>query len=1396
MAEVYLASRPGELPCNEVFEDGSIVVVHNQPVSRTADPRSPSAARTAFSTVAVDPLGERVLTSDRHGNLVLLDLNQQQYRRVRNMTIEATQALFSVADESSIFTTMTDSSVRCYSIVTGNMITTLQGHKSDICSIAQNGDGSLLLTASADVALLWSTKDWTRKRSLGALPGIAHATFAPAAGYLALAFKDDSIVVWESSTYEVVARLRLTDPEAGAGLKYISCADDGSLVVAAASSGCVYVWDTRSQALVRIIDAPAPAKTVIQVHVIPSATATEQARVVAEEQGTTTIGVAPPQIAMLDDEGRLLIVELGPQVCTAVLELEAPGGRGKITQFALSQDARLLAVVTDDGRLVLYDVPRAKVYRMETIRSQGQTTTTGQYTTTDDSTSGAAGGPDGGLGLSYQPLEGEEEASMLYAAGDVAAPVAGGGGGYEEEASILEQGPLAGGDGGGFDFGAGAEQQQQQQRSFLAAPSFGPPGGQLPTSTTLTQPMAAEEATQTSVDMGALPTQPFGRGGYGTAQQQPASPTRIEQDETGVAAAPEATATTAAASAPSQGFGSYDILGDTGTGLGGIDGKHGRQQPYPAPQEQHFNRHAEGSQVDVDTGYVAGADQQQQQQSVQREQLNEVLREGDVAGMPDVRNAQRQQQYVDGFGARDRGSGSAVRASSEGAAGIAARSRITGGAPGTATRYAASGGVRASVGPSPPLPGPGNAPLHDLIGRATALPRGATEAAAGLPIPGQGQIPDEAVLAAAANTHKKLRSLLDAYGAYPAKYRKQAWRFLLRLPRNEESFRALVDRGSHPAWNDLEDRYPVRDRRLLTRLAKTVNALAHWSPVFGEVPFLPVTAFPFVKFFGSVSAGDDITMLEGVMAVLVNWGSHWVEALPHPPIPILGRLHALLMHWDAPLARHLEACGADPVRYAWPMLRSCFSEVLTRPEWEQLWDHLITHAHDPSLLLYAVVAYLRYFRGPLLGIRAPNTLPQPHPGGEPGHGQGGLHGPFRSGHGRRSSSASAATTGSRWSATAGSPAVVEGAPFLSAAVGFNGPQSALAAKVITPSLAEICTFLRHQNPINMSGFLGLVYDMRRATPAHAHPYPVAQAERILTSTSAGNVAASGPPGGSGAGAPVPAGSPFAIPDLRHDGPASGSGASSSSSQPAASPSPAVAPSTPSLYSGPLHALPQGHYPPFLRYPRFIIDYQLAERRRIAMEEEALRKRRLAATMLEQRTLELEAEEAAWRAERQMLAAAEVRRASEAEWASRLRDREQAAVEAEISANRVAAAASSLETAKQSIAVRRAQAVALASRSEVELRRIGQARDRMLASRMQDEALSNIESQAAERIAMMRERSGNEDAEAAAAAALEAARRRSELELLAVGEAWRSEDDVRRIARMRAADVQEQVGIVA
>ena len=103
--------------------------------------------------------------------------------------------------------------------------------------------------------------------------------------------------------------------------------------------------------------------------------------------------------------------------------------------------------------------------------------------------------------------------------------------------------------------------------------------------------------------------------------------------------------------------------------------------------------------------------------------------------------------------------------------------------------------------------------------------------------------------------HPVHQSLLFEHGRFPEKFRRLIWRFLLRLPENASSHSDLVRKGVHTAYRDLHLRFPMRDTRLLKRLRRCLSCLAHWSPVFGELAFLPELAFPFVKVFGARNCG-------------------------------------------------------------------------------------------------------------------------------------------------------------------------------------------------------------------------------------------------------------------------------------------------------------------------------------------------------------------------------------------------------------------------------------------------------------------------------------------------------------------------------------------------------------
>lgn len=207
---------------------------------------------------------------------------------------------------------------------------------------------------------------------------------------------------------------------------------------------------------------------------------------------------------------------------------------------------------------------------------------------------------------------------------------------------------------------------------------------------------------------------------------------------------------------------------------------------------------------------------------------------------------------------------------------------------------------------------------------------------------------------------KRLVALLKAFGEFPAKYRMFVWRSLLCLPENYAAYSSLTDKGLHTAYLALHDKYPIKSQKLQRGLQRVLSALAHWAAIFGEVEYLPLVAFPFVKLFQN----NPLLCFEVVTTVIVNWCQHWFEYFPNPPLNILSMVENVLAYHDKELLQHLVDCGITSQLYVWPLLETLFSEVLTRDEWLKLFDNVFTN--HPSFLLMACVAYITFSREPLL----------------------------------------------------------------------------------------------------------------------------------------------------------------------------------------------------------------------------------------------------------------------------------------------------------------------------------------------------------------------------------------------------------------------------------------------
>lgn len=139
------------------------------------------------------------------------------------------------------------------------------------------------------------------------------------------------------------------------------------------------------------------------------------------------------------------------------------------------------------------------------------------------------------------------------------------------------------------------------------------------------------------------------------------------------------------------------------------------------------------------------------------------------------------------------------------------------------------------------------------------------------------------------------------------------------------------------------------------------SAVAYWSPLFKEIRYLPQIVFPFCIVFQD----DSISCFEAIITFLLNWCQHWFFYYDNPPPTFLQAVDDLIQHYDPALIAHLRMIGADNTHYAWPLLRSMFSEALTQTEWLKFVDFLVCERDRPDLLVHFTAAFIMSFSSTL-----------------------------------------------------------------------------------------------------------------------------------------------------------------------------------------------------------------------------------------------------------------------------------------------------------------------------------------------------------------------------------------------------------------------------------------------
>ena len=191
------------------------------------------------------------------------------------------------------------------------------------------------------------------------------------------------------------------------------------------------------------------------------------------------------------------------------------------------------------------------------------------------------------------------------------------------------------------------------------------------------------------------------------------------------------------------------------------------------------------------------------------------------------------------------------------------------------------------------------------------------------------------------------------------------WIKLLKLPRNTHAFNQLVNKGVHPAFKYLHEKYPLEERELYEKYIKILSWLGYWCDFLTEVDFFPVLVFPFVKLIEH----SDLIICETIMSLILNWWKHWFEYYPKEPIHILQIINEIVQHEDYSLNQHFRSKGFSAKDYAWPIVRQLFSEIMWEEDWCILMDILFSYPEKQNLIYYFAAAMVIEHKKELLQIR-------------------------------------------------------------------------------------------------------------------------------------------------------------------------------------------------------------------------------------------------------------------------------------------------------------------------------------------------------------------------------------------------------------------------------------------
>ena len=206
-----------------------------------------------------------------------------------------------------------------------------------------------------------------------------------------------------------------------------------------------------------------------------------------------------------------------------------------------------------------------------------------------------------------------------------------------------------------------------------------------------------------------------------------------------------------------------------------------------------------------------------------------------------------------------------------------------------------------------------------------------------------------------------IKESLDQCSSFPSNIRKYIYQFLFSLPNNKDIFQKYNKYGIHPFFRFLNDIYPLDDEIQRKNLQKICSLLAFYSPLIGNIYFLPELVFPFVKCFPN----EEHFLFELIIGFFHSIANFWFEFYPGPPLYHIKLSEKIIEHEESLIYEHIEKIYRESdidqmklTELIWRLIRNLFSESLIKEHWLQLIDFLFAYNHKPEMILYIASSYI------------------------------------------------------------------------------------------------------------------------------------------------------------------------------------------------------------------------------------------------------------------------------------------------------------------------------------------------------------------------------------------------------------------------------------------------------